>query len=133
MITNNNLNVAKNNKKDEFYTLYSDVEKECKLYAPYYKNMWIYLPCDTEESNFWKFFLNKFKEYGLKRLTATHISLDDSPSYRIDYDGNEIIKTELKGNGDFRSKECTDIKNECDMVITNPPFSLYREFFKWLQ
>ncbi len=128
---NTNLNLAKKLKNDEFYTLYSEVEKECQYYIEYFKNQWIYLPCDSEESNFWKYFVDNFKEFGLKQLTATHINFDGS-SYRLDYDGNEIIKTMLNGNGDFRSEECTTIKNACDIIITNPPFSLFREFVTWL-
>jgi hypothetical protein len=117
---------------DEWYT----TENNVRLILPWlektsYKN--ILCPFDTEESNFWKYFVDHFHEYGLKRLTATHINLDGLPSYRLDYNGSEVIKTALNGNGDFRSEECTKIKDECDMVITNPPFSLFREFIKWLQ
>ena len=128
-----NLHRAKVAKNDEFYTLYEDIEKEWQHYIEQFKDKWIYLPCDTEESNFYKYFVEHFKEYGIKRLTATHINFDGTPSYRLDYDGSEVIKTALNGNGDFRSEECTKIKDECDMVITNPPFSLFREFIKWLQ
>ena len=130
---NDNLNKSRKAKNDEFYTQYVDIENECKHYINQFKDQWIYLPCDSEESNFWKYFIDHFKEYGIKRLTATHINLDGTPSYRLDYDGSETLKTPLKGNGDFRSEECTKIKDECDMVITNPPFSLFREFIQWLQ
>lgn len=130
---NNNLNKSRKTKNDEFYTQYKDIEKECQHYVEHFKDQWIYLPCDTEDSNFWKYFIDHFNEYGLKRLTATHINLDGTPSYRLDYDGYRVIQTALNGNGDFKSKECTKIKNECDMVITNPPFSLFREFIKWLK
>ena len=132
-MSNKNLHRAKREKNDEFYTQYIDIEKECQHYIDKFKDQWIYLPCDSEESNFWKYFVDHFHEYGLKRLTATHINLDGQPSYRLDYDGSDTIKTALQGNGDFRSEECTKIKDECDMVITNPPFSLFREFIKWLQ
>ena len=128
-----NLHKAKQEKNDEFYTQYKDVEKECQHYVEHFKDQCIYLPCDSEQSNFYKYFVEHFNEYGLKRLTATHINLDGTPSYRLDYDGSEVIKTLLKGNGDFRSEECTKIKDECDIVITNPPFSLFRDFIKWLQ
>ena len=132
-MSNKNLHRAKREKNDEFYTQYIDIEKECQHYVDHFKDQWIYLPCDSEESNFWKYFVDHFHEYGLKRLTATHINLDGKPSYRLDYDGSNTIKTALHGNGDFRSDECTKIKDECDMVITNPPFSLFREFIKWLK
>lgn len=129
---NSNLHKAKVAKNDEFYTQYKDIEAECKYYIEHFKDQWIYLPCDDESSNFWKYFVDHFNEYGLKRLTATHINLDGTPSYRLDYDGSETLKTALNGNGDFRSEECTKIKDECDMVITNPPFSLFKPFFNWL-
>ena len=126
-----NLHKARKAKNDEFYTRYEDIENECQHYIEHFKNQWIYLPCDTEESNFWKYFVDHFKEYGIKRLTATHINFDGQ-SYRLDYDGSETTKTPLKGDGDFRSEECTQIKNDADIVITNPPFSLFRDFVKWL-
>lgn len=132
-MSNDSLHKAKKTKNDEFYTQYKDVEKECQHYVEHFKDQWIYLPCDSVESNFLKYFIDHFNEYGLKRLTATHINLDGTPSYRLDYNGSEVIKTPLKGNGDFMSEECTKIKDECDIVITNPPFSLFREFIKWLQ
>ena len=127
------LNEAKKRKDDEYYTDYKDIAAEMELYMEELKGKWVYCPCDDHWSNFWKYFIDHFNEYGLKRLTATHINLDGTPSYRLDYDGSEIVKTALNGNGDFRSEECTKIKNECDMVITNPPFSLFREFIKWLK
>ena len=130
---NNNLNKSRKEKNDEFYTQYKDIEKECQHYVEHFKDQWIYLPCDNEDSNFWKYFVDNFEKHQLKHLTATHIEFNKPNSYRLDYDGKEITQTPLKGNGDFRSPECTKIKDECDMVITNPPFSLFREFIKWLQ
>lgn len=130
---NKNLHKAKRVKNDEFYTQMIDIEKECQHYISQFKDKWIYMPCDDEQSNFWKYFVNHFKEYGIKRLTATHIELDGQSSYRLDYNGSETLKTPLHGNGDFRSEECTKIKDEADMVITNPPFSLFREFVEWLK
>lgn len=132
MKDNKNLNKAKKAKNDEFFTQYCDIENECKHYVKEFEGQWIYMPCDDEDSNFWKYFTSHFKEYKIKRLTATHITRDGSPSYRLDYDGSETLKTPLQGDGDFRSAECIKIKDECDMVITNPPFSLFREFVGWL-
>lgn len=129
---NSNLHRAKREKNDEFKTRLEDIENECQHYIKHFKDQWIYLPCDDEKSNFWKYFVDHFTEYGLKRLTATHINLDGTSSYRLDYDGTETKKTALQGNGDFRSEECTQIKNDADMIITNPPFSLFREFVKWI-
>ena len=130
-MSNNNLHKARIAKNDEFYTQYKDVEAECQHYSDQFKNQWIYLPCDDENSNFWKYFVTNFKNFELKRLTATHINFDGN-SYRLDFDGSETLKTPLNGNGDFRSEECTKIKDECDIVITNPPFSLFRQFVSWL-
>lgn len=131
--SNANLHKAKKAKNDEFYTRYEDIEKEVSYYKDKLEGLWVYCPCDAEWSNFWKFFLEHFDEYKLKHLTATHIELDGRRSERLDFDGKEVTRTLLKGNGDFRSEECTRIKDECDIVITNPPFSLFREFFKWLK
>ena len=128
---NEHLNKTKTNKNDELYTQYCDVECECKHYIKEYKGKVIYLPCDTENSAFWEYFVNHFKEFKLKRLSATHYN-DGGNTYRLDYNGIETLKTALKGDGDFRSEECTKIKDECDIVITNPPFSLFREFKQWV-
>lgn len=129
---NANLHKAKKAKNDEFMTRLEDIENECQHYIKQFENQWIYCPCDSEQSNFWKYFVDHFKEYGLKRLTATHINLDGTSSYRLDYNGSEATKTPLNGNGDFRSEECSQIRDEADMIITNPPFSLFRDFVFWL-
>lgn len=130
---NKNLNNAKKANNDEFYTRYEDIENEVQHYTDYLKGQWIYCPCDDHESsNFVRYFKDNFNRFQLKRLTSTHIHFDGTPSERYDYDGvNETI-TMLTGNGDFRSEECTKIKDDCDIVITNPPFSIFGEFIKWL-
>ena len=132
MSSNANLKKAKVAKNDEFFTRLEDVEKECCHYNDQFKNKWIYLPCDSEVSNFWIYFVEHFNEFELKHLTATHINFE-GPSYRLDYDGIEVTKTDLEDNGDFRSPECCEIRDKCDLIITNPPFSKMREFFYWLQ
>lgn len=129
---NTNLHKAKKAKNDEFMTRLEDIENECQHYIKQFENQWIYCPCDTEQSNFWKYFVDHFKEYGLKHLTATHINLDGTSSYRLDYNGTETTKTPLNGNGDFRSQECSQIRDEADMIITNGPFSLFRDFVYWI-
>lgn len=131
-MSNKSLNRARSAKNDEFYTLYEDIENKCQYYINEFKGKWIYLPCDSEQSNFWKYFVKNFNDYKLKKLTATHFSLDGKPSYRLDYNGTDIIKTALQGDGDFRSDECIKITDKCDLIITNPPFSLFRVFFKIL-
>lgn len=128
---NTNLHQAKRLKNDEFYTQYSDIENECQHYIKHFENQWIYLPCDTEQSNFWKYFVDHFHDFKLRHLTATHINFEGQ-SYRLDYNGTETTKTPLNGNGDFRSQECTQIRDEADMIITNEPFSLFRDFVYWL-
>lgn len=130
-MSNTNLNKARAKKDDEFYTQYCDVENECKHYIKEYEGKIIYLPCDSEKSAFWEYFVNHFKDFKLKRLTATHYN-NGGNAYRLDYNGIEVFKTALKGNGDFRSEECTEIKDECDIIITNPPFSLFSEFIQWV-
>ena len=134
MSNNTNLHKARKARNDEFYTRYEDIENEVQHYADELKGQWIYCPCDDYKwSNFVKYFKDNFNRFKLKRLTATHIHMDGTPSERYDYDGvNETI-TMLTGNGDFRSEECTKIKDECDIVITNPPFSLFRQFINWLK
>ena len=125
---NNKLQRAKNTKNDEFYTLYENIEKEISFYKEELKGKVIYLTCDSEESNFWKYLKNNFKEYELKSLIATHYE-KDSISYKLEYDGKEINKTPLKGDGNFESEECVNILKTADVVITNPPFSKWRMFF----
>lgn len=128
---NSNLHKAKKAKNDEFMTRLEDIENECQHYIKHFENQWIYLPCDTEQSNFWKYFVDHFNEFKLRHLTATHINFEGQ-SYRLDFDGTETTKTPLNGNGDFRSEECSQIRDEADMIITNPPFSLFRDFVFWL-
>lgn len=131
MPNNKHLNKAKKEKNDEFFTQYEDIEKECQYYIEDFKDKYIYLPCDDEKSNFWKYFVDNFHNFKLKHLTATHIDFNTN-SYRLDYNGTEMIKTALEGNGDFRSEECIEFLKECDVVVTNPPFSLFRSFIKTL-
>ena len=133
MSKNNNLHNAKRAKMDDFYTRREDVEAELQHYGEHLKGKWVYCPCDDYRwSAFVKYFKDKFHTIGLRHLTATNYDIGDG-AWRYDYDGvNEKI-TALEWNGDFRSEECTKIKDQCDVVITNPPFSLFREFVKWLQ
>ena len=125
---NTNLNKAKQVKNDEFYTRYEDIEAEVMKYKEQFRDKVIYLPCDSLKSEFWSFFVAIFESFGLKKLIATHYE-KDGQSYKVwTNDGNNIIHEDLMGNGDFRSPECIEILKECDIVCTNPPFSLFREF-----
>ena len=140
---NSNLRAAQIAKKDEFYTRYEDIEVECIKYKQYFLDKTIYLNCDDtpEVSEFFKFFVAKFDAFGLKKLIATHFDNEKSSYGHVLYrdingdgfiDMEDIEFFELKGNGDFRSPECVEILKECDIVITNPPFSLFREFIDQL-
>ena len=125
---NSNLIKAKKAKNDEFYTRYEDIEVEVMEYKEQFQDKIVYLPCDSLNSEFWSFFINNFQSFGLKKLIATHYE-KDGQSYKVwTIDGNNIIQEDLVGDGDFRSPECIEILKECDIVCTNPPFSLFREF-----
>jgi hypothetical protein len=125
---NKALHKASVNKNDDFYTSLTDIEKELGHYKNHFKNKIIFLNCDDpEESNFWKYFALNFKYLGLKKLIATHYQ-EKKPSYKLEKNNGDTIKTKLKQNGDFRSPECIEILKEADIVVTNPPFSLFREY-----
>lgn len=130
---NSNLHAAKVAKNDEFYTRFEDINFEINLvehgYRPFFKDKIVYCNCDDpEESNFWKFFKARFNGLKLKKLISTHYDQEGKSSYKLEYDGERVAKTELDGNGDFRSPECVKLLKESDIVVTNPPFSLFREF-----
>jgi hypothetical protein len=136
--SNKNLRNANKAKNDEFYTQLSDIEKELKNYKIYLKDKIVFCNCDDpEESNFWNYFALNFEFLGLKKLVSTQFE-NEKPSYKLEIikdinkDGKinklDTIKTPLKQNGDFRSPECIEILKEADIVVTNPPFSLFREY-----
>lgn len=131
MSDNKNLHKANKEKNDEFYTMLSDIEAELQYYEHHFKDKVVYCNCDNPEwSNFYKYFKDNFKRLGLKRLIATYYD-NDNQVYRTDLINdtkNELNRFPLKGNGDFRSQECIDILKEADIVVTNPPFSLFREY-----
>lgn len=139
MAKNNNLHEAKTAKNDEFYTRLTDIEHEISMHEDYvrqFQGKTVLCNCDDPEwSNFFHFFRLHFKQLGLKKVIFTHFEMDGSPSYKLEWSGDylgydtlNLIKTPLKGNGDFRSPECVALLDECDIVVTNPPFSLFREF-----
>lgn len=142
MAKNNNLHAAKKAANDEFYTRIEDIENELRHYKDHFKNKIIFCNCDDpEESNFWKYFELNFEFLELKKLISTHYNATE-PSYKLeligDIDGDgkvtkgDIIKTPLKQNGDFRSPECVEILKEADIVVTNPPFSLFIPYVEQL-
>ena len=145
---NKNLQKARKKKNDEFYTQLSDIEREIKHYKKHFKGKVVYCNCDDPRvSNFFHYFSYNFEKLGLKKIIATcyknkqmdMFSQNDSEqSIYLEYtgdkngnnvpDSNEIGIKKLKGNGDFRSEECIELLKEADIVVTNPPFSLFREF-----
>jgi len=136
---NMNLHNASKNKKDEFYTQLTDIEREINHYKEHLKGKVIFCNCDDPElSNFWKFFHLNFEKLGIKKLISTHFVYEDifqkGETYKLEYEGGNDgdimvgVKTILNENGDFRSKECVEILEKSDVVITNPPFSLFREY-----
>lgn len=134
MANNVALDLAKYNKKDEFYTLYKDIDNELSLYTNHFKGKIVYCNCDNPKySNFWKYFYNNFKHLHLKKLIATYYNPNGS-AYAWEYEGNDktLSVTPLLGNGDFASDECIKYLKQADIVVTNPPFSKFREYIALL-
>ena len=132
MNKNSNMQTSKRNKNDEFYTQLEDIEKELAYYNHHFKGKTVYLNCDdTEGSNFFNYFYENFGRLRLKKLIATKYS-KDKPSYKVEVINQRITKTELQGNGDFRTYECLLLLKESDIVVTNPPFSLFREYMSYI-
>ena len=134
MARNANLYKARKAKNDEFYTKLVDVSKEVMHYREHFKDKIVYCNCDDPTwSAFWEYFHLNFAELGLRKLISTHYDATE-PTYKMEYIGggdNDIevgIKTPLDGNGDFRNQECLDLLDEADIIVTNPPFSLFREY-----
>lgn len=145
---NINLSAAKNAKKDEFYTQLSDIELELRHYRHHFHDKVVYLNCDDPRvSNFFRYFSSNFEELGLKKLIATcyksadpgkFSQSDSNQAVWLEYSGGkkgndapgaeEIGVTPLLGDGDFRSPESIELLQQADIVVTNPPFSLFREY-----
>src|ERR1039458_6987861 len=146
--SNKNLHAAKNSKKDEFYTQLSDIEKELSHYKDHFQGKVVFCNCDDPRvSNFFNYFSYNFERLGLKKLITTCYKNQNADlfsehksekavylEYMGDKNGNKIPDPEeigikhLKGDGDFRSPECIKLLKEADIVVTNPPFSLFREY-----
>lgn len=181
-MANINLTSAKNAKNDEFYTQFSDIQKEIEAYLEYdtdtFRGKVVYCNCDDPfESNFFRYFVLNFKRLGLKRLVTTSYKPSPIANTQLGLFGNdktvasakgrpkitankfvinevgdingdgsfnlqdiaEQLKTNknnewqpLEGDGDFRSNECIELLKQSDIVVTNPPFSLFREYIKQL-
>ncbi len=137
MSKNDNLHKAKAAKNDEFYTQLTDIEHEISEHPDYvrqFQGKTVLCNCDDPKcSAFFTFFKKHFKMLGIKKVICTHYEKDGSPSYKLEWEGEmlnddmvNLIKTPLKGNGDFRSEECIELMKEADIVVTNPPFSIAR-------
>lgn len=170
-MANKNLAAAKAAKNDEFYTQYTDIQKEINAYLDYNPNVFrgktVLLPCDDPEwSNFTKFFAQNFELLGLKKLISTSYAVEskkfkdwkptlfetENPLFDADkskthgrifildedvngdgrFNINDLKWTYLEGDGDFRSEEVRALREEADIIVTNPPFSLFREFVSWI-
>lgn len=127
-MSNKSLDNAKIKKNDEFYTQYEDIESEVVYFKDQLRGKTILLPCDTPESNFYKYFKTNFLSLGLSFLIATHLDRESEHSFAVEFDGVREYIIPLLGNGDFFSKEVQDIVSSSDIIITNPPFSLWKEF-----
>lgn len=170
-MANVDLAKAKNDKNDEFYTQYADIQAEINAYIEYdpdvFRGKTILLPCDDPEwSNFTKFFAQNFENFGLKKLISTSYAIESrrikeweptlfettNPNFDADksktngkifvlerdvngsgkIDIDDLEWQYLEGDGDFRSDEVKRLRDEADIIITNPPFSLFREFLAWI-
>ncbi|MDE2775965.1 MAG: adenine-specific methyltransferase EcoRI family protein [Chloroflexota bacterium] len=148
MSANRNLHQAKTNKKDEFYTQLGDIENELRHYTAHFRGKVVYCNCDDPRvSNFFHYFAYNFRVLGLKKLITTcyknqqmdmFSQHDAEKAIWLEYDGTEnetgVPSVEdigihyLEGDGDFRSAECIELLKGADIVVTNPPFSLFREY-----
>jgi len=153
MAGNSNLHMSRSGKTDEFYTQLSTIEDELRHYRKYFKGKVVFCNADDPAigedgydhfgdgaggytSNFFRYFQLNFQQLGLKKLITTHYEAN-RPSYKFEIvsndDGEQIglpdyVRTPLEGDGDFRSPECLALLEECDIVVTNPPFSLMKEY-----
>lgn len=147
-MANKNLNAAKEAKKDEFYTQLEDINNELRHYREHFRGKTVLCNCDDPRvSNFFTYFAYNFEFLGLKKLITTCYKNQDADLfsqhqsekavyliYEGDKNGNNIPDPEeigihpLKGDGDFRSRECIELLKQADIVVTNPPFSLFREY-----
>ena len=136
--TNILLQKAKKSKNDEFYTQLSDIEKELQYYKSHFQDKVVFCNCDDPyTSNFFKYFVSNYKELRLKKVIAAcykEQTLDlfkpkeKERGFFAEYSGDEIEVKQFKGDGDFRSKESITLLEKADIVVTNPPFSLFREY-----
>jgi hypothetical protein len=150
--SNSNLRKAAAAKMDEFYTQLPDIEEELRHYRKHLKGKVIFCNCDDPRvSNFFHYFSLKFEELGLKKLITTCYKSqnadlfsenDSEKAVYLEYSGEKnrgkiptperIGIQHFEGDGDFRSEECIKLLKQADIVVTNPPFSLFREYLAQL-
>ena len=158
MAGNSNLHMSRSGKTDEFYTQLSTIEDELRHYRRYFRDKVIFCNADDPAigedgqdhfgdglggytSNFFRYFQLNFHQLGIKKLITTHyVPKGASYKFEIVRTGNdnqaeppEYIRTPLQGNGDFRSPECVELLKQSDIVVTNPPFSLMKEYVPLIQ
>lgn len=142
MAKNGNLHNAKSAKNDEFYTQLTDVEKELKYYKDFFKGKKVLCNCNDDRwSAFFQYFSMNFEHLGLSKLTCVAYN-ENGNGKKYVYNGDlnlnrrvddfEVVETELQGHGDFADEECVALLKEADVVVTNPPFSLFRKFIALL-
>jgi len=149
---NRSLHAARATKQDEFYTQLSDIERELRHYTKHFKGKTVLCNCDDPKvSNFFHYFSHNFEKLKLKKLITTCYKNCDADLFSkhtaekgiyLEYEGDksgnrvpdpdEIGIHKLKGDGDFRSDECIALLKQADIVVTNPPFSLFREYVEQL-
>lgn len=133
MPRSHNLDLARTRKDDEFYTRLSDIEAELCHHKSDLPGKHVHMPCDDYRvSNFWRYFYENFSRLGLRKITAMHYTRDGSRSSLVSYDGASLTVKPLKGDGAFQSEEGRSAIAACDIVVTNPPFSVWTQFFATL-
>ena len=139
--TNKLLHKAKKSKSDEFYTQLCDIESELQHYKDHFKNKVVYCNCDDPRaSNFFRYFAKNFEDLGIKKLISSCYVENGEGGFFLEYTNNDKERenihnpkvNRLTGDGDFRSQESLNLLKKCDIVVTNPPFSLFREYIEQL-
>lgn len=118
---NVNLITAKVNRDDEWYTLLSDVKDEMQHYS--FSNMHVSCLCDGKNSAFWKYFNDNYEKLNLAGLSA----LNYDPAYRLERTADGLQLIQLVASGDFRGEDACELIDKCDVVVTNGPWSLFRD------
>lgn len=140
------LDRAKINKKDEFYTQLADIERELAHYEKHFRNKTVFCNCDdVRKSNFYRYFVENFERLGLKKVicacygkSGRDLFSDGEAAFYYEFTGKEVKYPSLedvvyfKGDGDFRSGKSVELLRQADIVVSNPPFSLFREYISQL-